>query len=162
MPTPSAQLIQLTQVSHALPLDPFALKALGLATALLFFKMLAIAIFQGSVRAKNDVYTNPEDAAFIGKSETAQAEHPDYLRLSKAYRNDLENIPIFLGLAWAFLHLHGSDAWAPAYFAVFTVARYGHSFFYLKAIQPWRALAFALGALVNVALAIQLVFCTFR
>ncbi|PKL77202.1 MAG: hypothetical protein CVV27_06380 [Candidatus Melainabacteria bacterium HGW-Melainabacteria-1] len=166
MPNPTPLLTQAAQslpsIPSLLPLDPLALKVLGVVTALLFFKMLALGVTQGAIRLKRDVYPNPEDAAYNGKNPVAPAEHPDVVRVSNAYRNDLENIPIFIALAWAFLSLHCSDTWAPVYFGIFTLARFGHSWFYLKALQPWRALAFAAGALVNAAMAIQLLAAAFH
>lgn len=158
MPTP-----ELAQtLTQTVALNPLALKVLGLCTGILFVKMFAVGLTQGLVRAKNKVYTNPEDAALIGKTQAAQAEHPDYIRASNAYRNDLENIPIFLGLAWAALHLHAADGLAPVYFGLFTAARVGHTFFYLKGLQPWRSLAFGLGLLVNLALAVQIAMAALR
>jgi glutathione S-transferase len=152
----------LSQMAQMVPLNAQALKALGVATSLLCFKMFAVGITQGLVRAKNKVYTNPEDAALLAKGVKADAEHPNYLRASNAYRNDLENIPIFIGLAWAFLHLHCADALAPTYFAVFTAARFGHTFFYLKGLQPWRTISFGIGVLVNMAMAVQILLAALR
>jgi glutathione S-transferase len=162
MPTPElAQTLSQT-LTQTMGLHPLALKVLGISTAVLFFKMFAIGLTQGLVRNKNKVYTNPEDAALIGKTAQAEAEHPDYIRASNAYRNDLENIPIFLGLAWAALFLHAADGLAPVYFGVFTAARLGHTFFYLKGLQPWRSLAFAGGLLVNLALAVHILIAALR
>ncbi|MGE3724649.1 MAG: MAPEG family protein [Candidatus Sericytochromatia bacterium] len=158
MPTP--ELAQ--SVTQTLALNPVALKVLGACTAVLFFKMFAIGLTQGLVRNKNKVYTNPEDAALIGKTAPAAAEHPDYIRASNAYRNDFENIPIFLGLAWAALHLHAADGLAPIYFGLFTAARVGHTFFYIKGLQPWRSLAFAGGLMVNLALAFHILMAALR
>lgn len=143
-------------------LDPMALKALGICTAILFFKMFAIGLYQGMTRRKHHVYTVPEDAKLLTKEAPAEQEHPDYLRACNAYRNDFENIPIFIALAWATLHLHSADQWAPMYFAAFTLARCAHTFCYLKALQPWRTLAFALGLAVNFALSIHLLLTALR
>ena len=143
-------------------LDPLALKVLGICTAILFFKMLAIGLYQGFVRNKHKVYTVPEDAKLLTKGEPAQQEHPDYLRACSAYRNDFENIPIFLGLAWATLHLHSADQLTPLYFGVFTFGRCMHTFCYLKALQPWRSLAFAMSLTVNFALSIHLLLTALR
>ena len=158
MPTPDLA----QSVTQSLALHPLSLKVLGVCTSVLFLKMFAIGLTQGLVRNKNKIYTNPEDAALIGKTTPAQAEHPDYIRASNAYRNDLENIPIFLGLAWAALQLHAGEAMLPIYFSVFTLARVGHTFFYLKGLQPWRSLAFGVGLLVNLALAGHIVITCLR
>ncbi len=138
--------------------DPLALKVLAACTALLFFKMFAIGIVQGLTRRKYKVYTIPEDAALIGGVAAAETEHPQLLRANNAYRNDLENIPIFLGLAWAFLVLHVWDSAAPVLFALFTLARYGHTFCYLRQLQPWRSAAFGVGFMVSASLAMSLLW----
>jgi glutathione S-transferase len=42
------------------------------------------------------------------------------------------------------------------YCIVFTVARILHTIFYLNSIQPWRTVAYTIGVIVTIALAIQL------
>ncbi|PIQ28869.1 MAPEG family protein [bacterium (Candidatus Blackallbacteria) CG17_big_fil_post_rev_8_21_14_2_50_48_46] len=160
--TNDAQALKAQIAEYGLILDPLGVKILAACTALLFFKMFSIGIVQGLTRRKHKSYTVPEDAAFIGKVTPVESEHPDMLRANNAYRNDLENIPIFLGLAWAFLALHCWDQAAPILFGLFTLGRFGHTFFYLKGMQPWRSLAFGVGLLTNATLAFQILWAVLR
>ncbi|HEY9843464.1 MAG: MAPEG family protein [Candidatus Sericytochromatia bacterium] len=143
-------------------LDPQALKILALCAVLLFFKMAVLGIFQSATRSRLKAYTVPEDALLLGKTEPVTAEHPDLLRANNAYRNDLENIPVFLSLALIFLHLHAGDGAAMVYFPLFTLARIGHSIFYVRGLQPWRSISYGVGLLCTVVMSGQIVFAALR
>jgi len=77
-------------------------------------------------------------------------------RAARAWRNDLENIPIFLILAWIYVAAGLSSTALTVYCAVFAVARILHTIFYLKAIQPWRTIVFTIGSVAMLALIIHL------
>lgn len=136
--------------------DPVSLKIFALCTVVLFFKMVAVAFGQGLIRKRVNAYTLPEDAAFLGKTQPVPQEHPDMMRINNALRNDLENIPLFLVLGLLYLHLQGWHTGALIYFPLFTLARCGHSFFYLRGQQPWRSICYGLGLLCNIALSVHI------
>ena len=76
----------------------------ALITVILFFKMFAISAVQGLARVSTNTFVTPEDARFFGAS-IAPDELPIVKRAAMAWRNDLENIPIFLFLAMIYVTL---------------------------------------------------------
>jgi uncharacterized MAPEG superfamily protein len=136
-------------------IDPTAFKVYALCAVILFLKMFAVGIVQGLTRHRHKAFTVPEDAHMI---VNAEAVSPDVMRANNAYRNDLENIPIFLILALIYQLLQCWPTGAPVYFGLFTLGRVSHTFFYLKALQPWRSVAYFLGLLVNFALCGHIVY----
>jgi uncharacterized MAPEG superfamily protein len=131
-------------------LQMYAITAIVLA-----LKMSAIAVVQGRARAAAGAVINPEDAAAFGGK--VFPEDPEMVqRASRAWRNDLENIPIFLILAWIYVAAGLSVTAFVIYCAAFMAARIVHTICYINAIQPWRTAAFTAGAIVMLALIIHL------
>jgi uncharacterized MAPEG superfamily protein len=127
----------------------------ALMAIILSLKMAAIGIVQGRARTAAKKFANPEDAKMFGATLVDQ-EVPGVVRGAKAWLNDLENIPIFLILALVYAIVGLSPTLFILYCTVFTIARILHTFFYLNAIQPWRTIAFSVGALAMFALIIHL------
>jgi len=110
---------------------------------ILLLKVMFVSTLTGRVRLRVKVSLNPEDAA-IG-TQAADTEHPEVARVQRAHRNDVENIPLFL-----LLGLLATLAGVPLLglrilFITFTLARLVHTITYLRGLQPWRTLSFALG-----------------
>lgn len=127
----------------------------ALITVILFFKMFAISAVQAFARVSTKTFVTPEDARFFG-APIAPDELPVVKRAAMAWRNDLENIPIFLFLAMIYVRLGSSPGGAYLYFSVFTAARILHTVAYLNSLQPWRTIFFSLGVFVCFALSIQI------
>jgi len=127
----------------------------ALTTIILALKMSAISIAQGVARTGAKAFVNPEDAAMFG-GKTVPQEVAGVQRASKAWLNDLENIPIFLFLALIYAIAGLSANLFIIYCGVFVIARILHTFFYLKAMQPWRTIAYTIGAITTFALMIHL------
>jgi glutathione S-transferase len=127
----------------------------ALTAIVLSLKMSAIGIVQGRARTAAKKFANPEDAKMFGATLVDQ-EVPTVQRASKAWLNDLENIPMFLILALVYAIAGLSSTAFAVYCVVFMVARILHTFFYIKAMQPWRTIAFTVGAIAMVGLIIQL------
>ena len=127
----------------------------ALMAIILSLKMFAIGVVQGLARAGAKKFANPEDAKMFG-AELVPQEVPTVQRANNAWRNDLENIPIFLILALVYVIAGLSPRAFIAYSVIFTVARILHTIFYLKAMQPWRTIAFTIGAVAMFGLIIQL------
>jgi uncharacterized MAPEG superfamily protein len=131
------------------------LRMYALTAIVLALKMSAIAIVQGRTRTGAGVFLNPEDAAMLGGK--AVPEEPEMVqRANRAWRNDLENIPIFLILAWIYVAAGLSAAAFVIYCVVFMAARIAHTICYINSIQPWRTAAFMVGAIAMLALIIHL------
>jgi uncharacterized MAPEG superfamily protein len=131
------------------------LRIYAITAIVLALKMSAIAFVQGRARTGTGVFLNPEDAAAFGGK--AVSEEPEIVqRAARAWRNDLENIPIFLILAWIYVAAGLSATAFTIYCVVFMVARIVHTVCYINSIQPWRTVAFTIGAIMMVALIIHL------
>jgi uncharacterized MAPEG superfamily protein len=131
------------------------LRMYAITAIVLALKMAAISVVQGTARVKAGTFTNPEDvAAFGGQHASAEASMVE--RAGRAWRNDLENIPIFLILGWIYVAAELSAVAFIIYCLMFMTARVGHTIFYLNAIQPARTIAFTVGALAALALMIHI------
>lgn len=131
------------------------LRMYALTAIVLSLKMAAISVVQGSTRAKSGIFVNPEDARTFGVKE-APAEAPMVDRAAKAWRNDLENIPIFLILAWIYVSAGLSAAAFVVYCIIYMLARIAHTVCYLKGLQPYRTISFTIGTIVMLVIIIQL------
>ena len=120
------------------------LQVYALCVLALCLKMFAISCYQGFFRLKLKAFTNLEDARFFDRATHAQ-ELPQVVRAAKAWRNDLENIPLFFVLGGLCVALETSLDTTPWLFGIFTVARVVHTVAYLMGWQPWRTLAYGVG-----------------
>jgi|SRR5579862_1867698 len=128
----------------------------ALTTVILFFKMFANSIVQGVGRLNSRTFVTPEDAQFFAHSPPAPDEVPIVKRGAMVWRNDLENIPIFLLLGLIYVTLGCWPEGAFIYFTIFVVARILHTIAFLNGWQPWRTIFFTIGMFVCVALSIQI------
>lgn len=121
----------------ALPVLVFALTAL-------FLKATLLSAVQVVARLRARTFLIPEDARLM-RVAVSDHEDPFVVRCSNVWRNDLENIPIFLIAAVAFTLLGGAASTAAWIFGGFVMVRYLHTAIYLRGLQPWRAVAFLSG-----------------
>jgi glutathione S-transferase len=128
----------------------------ALTTVILVFKMWANSIVQAIWRLNTKTFVTAEDARFFTHAPPAPDEAPIVKRAAMAWRNDLENIPIFLFLGLIYVTLGCSPEGAYIYFTIFIVARILHTVAYLNGVQPWRTIFFTFGMIVCVALSIQI------
>lgn len=133
-----------------------ALLVYACCVVVLFIKMLAISCYQGYFRLRYLAFTNSEDAAVFRRS-ACPAELPQVTCAAQAWRNDLENIPIFIALAGLAIALEAPAASTAWLSGVFTVARVLHTVTYLARLQPWRTLSYGVGVLCLIGLATVLV-----
>ncbi len=141
----------------SLAIDPIAVEYWVLTTFALFVKMFVNSSVQGVVRIRNRAFVRPEDAAFFGGVAPRERELPLVERAQLCWRNDLENIPIFLFLSLALVLVGGSARWVGFYCAAFILARVCHTAFYLRPRQPHRNLAFQVGIAATFAAGIHAV-----
>jgi uncharacterized MAPEG superfamily protein len=128
----------------------------ALTTVILFFKMLANSVVQGIGRANTKTFVTAEDARFFAQAPPAPDEAPIVKRAAAAWRNDIENIPIFLFLGLIYVTLGCWPGGVYIYFTIFIIARILHTIAYLNGMQPWRTIFFTVGMFVCVALSIQI------
>ncbi len=79
-----------------------ALHWYSLCVVALFLKMFALSAYQGFYRISRREFVNPEDSAVFNQPP-AKEDLPQVQRATKAWLNDLENIPIFIGLGIAYV-----------------------------------------------------------
>lgn len=132
-----------------------AFRAYAIACSILVFKMFAAAILTASTRTRVKQFLNPEDARVLGGAGVKE-EHPDVLRMLRLHRNDLENILPFFTVGLIFVLMGVSAFAAQMYFYTFTGARIVHTITYVAKLQPWRTVAFAIGALCMVGMLVQI------
>jgi uncharacterized MAPEG superfamily protein len=130
------------------------LRMYALTAVVLEFKMAAIALVQGKGRFGSGIFVLPEDAKLFHGTESP-TEAPIVDRAARAWRNDLENIPIFLIVAGIYVMAGLSEKAFTFYCWTYTVARILHTYTYINAIQPWRTVVFTVGAFAMFAMTIQ-------
>lgn len=131
-----------------------SLSVYALCVVVLFIKMLAVSCYQGWFRLRLKAFVNPEDAAVFRRPAMA-TEHPQVIRASRAWANDLENIPVFFALGGLSVALDTPAAWCAALCVLFTLARVLHTLAYLARWQPWRTLFYGVGVLCLLGLGAQ-------
>ncbi len=134
-----------------------AFELYAVVTVILFLKMWALSLVQIYNRVKSDAFTKPEDAVAFGGGTPVAEDPPIVQRATMAWRNDLENIPIFLALAWVYIFLKAWPGGAAFYLLTFTAARIVHSYAFVNALQPLRFIAYAVGLLVCFAMSAHII-----
>ncbi len=130
---------------------PYAITAAILGAHLIF-----LAFWTGTVRVMRKQWVNPEDAK-LNKGENTEADHPDVARVKRAHQNALENAVPFFAVGAMYVATGASVTGAKAYCFTFLAVRLLHSVFYLKGIQPFRTICFAVGALATLGMALHVV-----
>lgn len=138
---------------------PPAFRVWVLSLVILLFKMHANSGMQKRGRLDAGGYPRPEDAKMFGievKEDTGLA-----LRASQIWRNDLENIPLYLFVSLAYVLAGGPELWAWILFGTYTVARVLHTVCYVKSIQPWRFRCYATAHFAQLGIVGMLVYRVF-
>ncbi len=134
-----------------------AFQSYALCSAILAFKMLFSATYTGICRNRSAGYINSEDAVVFGGGVSAlPQEHESVAHALRIQRNDGENIPLFFAIGLIYVLSGASAGGALAYAWTFTIARILHTIFYMRQMQPWRALAFGAGALCIIGMSVQI------
>jgi prostaglandin-E synthase 1 len=123
----------------------------------LCLNLLTLWISSGTIRAKGGLAINPEDGARFGAS-VSEFDPPAVARLLRAHRNAEATIYPFLLLGLLYVFAGGTAAIALPIFTLFVLARIAHSIVYLKAMQPWRTIAFATSLLAIIALMAAVIY----
>lgn len=131
-----------------------ALPAFAWALFALFAKTSLTSVLQVVSRARAGVFPIPEDARLM-RGQNAPSEAPFVQRCANVWRNDTENLPLFLALALAYVLLGASAASAQWLFGAYVLIRYAHTAVFLLGLQPWRALLYLSGMMVCWTIAIR-------
>jgi glutathione S-transferase len=116
-------------------------------------KMSINSIVQGYGRFRYKSFNYPEDQPYFRTDCSRDEPMPEILyRAQAAWRNDLENIPIFFVAA-----LCGLLAGVPletyrALLLMFCLARALHSVSFYLALQPWRFIGYLAGQVSTIAM----------
>ncbi|CAG0924351.1 unnamed protein product [Notodromas monacha] len=125
-------------------------KHYALIIAFLVLKMMFYVPWTAVTRIRRGAFANPED--ILPWIQDAKVTHNDEVveRIRRAHRNDLENIPFFMVIAWLYMMTGPSVDLAKTLFEVFAVCRYMHTMVYALFPLPAaaRSLAFMLAFLV--------------
>ncbi|WP_442512814.1 MAPEG family protein [Pseudomonas promysalinigenes] len=123
-----------------------ALNIYVLCVVVLFLKMFAVSCYQGWFRLRHRAFTTAEDAA-VFKRAPCEAELAQVNRASRAWANDLENIPTYFALGGLAIAVNAPATATAVLSILFTVARVLHTVAYLKGMQPWRTAFYGIGIL---------------
>ncbi|MBX3492685.1 MAG: MAPEG family protein [Parvibaculum sp.] len=126
------------------------LKIWILAATWLTVKMFSISLLQARSRLSTGIFDQREDRRVFGHAAETAEDKERLSRLAGCWRNDLENIPIFLLLSLPLALISERPAFYGALMIVFAAARTVHSYANIKALQPQRNIAYQVG---NMALA---------
>lgn len=118
-----------------------ALPAFVVALSVLLLKATLLSAIQVAARARSREFTTPEDARLFGVAPAIR-ETPFVIRCGNVWRNDVENVPLFLAAALAFTLLGGDARSATWLFGSYVAIRILHTAVYLRGLQPWRAIAY--------------------
>ena len=131
-----------------------ALPAFTVALVALFMKTTLTSGLQVVSRVRAGVFPIPEDAR-LKRKRPADAEADFVRRCANVWRNDTENLPLFLALALAYALLGAPAPAAQLLFAVYVVVRYVHTLVFLLGLQPWRTVLYLAGMVVCWTIAVQ-------
>jgi uncharacterized MAPEG superfamily protein len=127
---------------------------LAVVCSLLVLKAQVLGAATAAVRGKLKKFINPEDAAWLG-GELVNTDDERVQRIFRAHRNDLENLlPFFVG-ATLYIFSGATPTAGAAYFGVFLLARFAHTFAYLGKKARLRRDAFTVGWLVTVVMSLH-------
>ena len=111
----------------------------------LFAKTSATSVLQVLSRLRARTFLLPEDARMLGVKPVSE-EAEIVRRFAGVWRNDVENLPMFLALALTYVLAGAPAAGTSLLFGAYVVLRYLHTGAYLAGLQPGRALCY-LGSL---------------
>ena len=77
-------------------------------------------------------------------------------RVRRIHQNDLENIPIFCVIGFLFVYVNPTPS-SVYYLYTFTISRVIHTFTYLLALQPFRAISFFFGIMATIGMGVHLI-----
>jgi uncharacterized MAPEG superfamily protein len=146
---------------NALAMLP-AVPAYVASVLVLGFNLIGLANASALTRAQAGEVINPEDQAAAKKTAVVYEGGNDRTaRYRRAHRNALENTPVFMITALVLTLMGTSATVGAALFYSYAALRIVHSVCYVKAVQPFRTIAFVLALLIQVAVLVLIGYGTF-
>jgi prostaglandin-E synthase 1 len=135
------------------------LAVFAIVCMLLVLKSQILGAATAAVRGKRQKFINREDAAWLGGEHVAADDEP-VQRIFRAHRNDLENLlPFFIG-GMMYLFSGASAAAGMVYFGLFLLARYTHTYAYIRQRPKLRRNAFTGGWLITIVMSVHAAWAT--
>lgn len=134
-------------------IDHAAMVTWVVLAAVLFLKMYTSSLVQIVARFRHRAFVLPDNARFFAHAAPVAEDVPIAQIATGCWRNDLENIPMFLFMALGYVLAGGHASWLQLYGIIFVAARVMHTIFYFALLQPFRALAYGTGVCVIFVLA---------
>ena len=129
-----------------------AFSAYAASVVILGLNLVGLANATALTRNKAGEVINPEDMKLNQKASVVYDGGNDRTaRYRRAHRNALENTPVFMITAFVLTLMGLSATLGAALFYPYAGLRILHSVFYVKGVQPFRTISFALALLIQVA-----------
>ncbi|CRL04416.1 CLUMA_CG017502, isoform A [Clunio marinus] len=128
-------------------------------STVLVLKMLAMSILTGRQRFRTKTFANQEDLK--SSSEKPKFDDPDVERVRRAHRNDMENIPAFITVAFFYILTSPAEGLAINLFRIAGIGRIVHTVAYaIFQTQPARGIGWMLCYAITIYMGFQ-VLCAF-
>lgn len=127
-------------------MEPATVSIFVATSSYLFVKMFSNSIVQGYCRFRYKSFKYREDESFFrAKLDTTKPQPELLTRADAAWRNDLENIPMFIVAALCAM-FSGVPEQAFCWISLlYCAARTLHTITLLASLQPWRFIFFFIG-----------------
>ncbi|CRL04415.1 CLUMA_CG017501, isoform A [Clunio marinus] len=127
-------------------------------STVLVLKMLLMSILTAMQRFKTKTFANAEDTTTF-KNLKPKFNDPDVERVRRAHRNDMENIPAFITVAFFYMLTSPSAFFAINLFRIAAIGRIVHTIVYaIFPMQPTRAIAWFACYATTAYMGIQVLF----
>jgi uncharacterized MAPEG superfamily protein len=128
-----------------------AFSAYAVSVIALSLNLAGLANATAFSRNKAKEVINPEDTKLSREAAVVYDGGNDQTaRYRRAHRNALENTPVFMITAFVLTLMGASGTIGAALFYPYAALRILHSVFYVKGVQPFRTVAFALAQLIQI------------
>lgn len=133
-----------------------ALPIFALSLLALFAKTTVTSVIQVVSRFGSKRFLLAEDARLVG-TQVVSSESFFVQRCANVWRNDVENLPLFLALALTYVLLGAKAESATWLFFAYVLIRYVHTIVYLRGLQPLRTILYLSGMAVCWTIAAKII-----
>ncbi|UJR31496.1 hypothetical protein I4U23_018985 [Adineta vaga] len=125
-------------------------------------KLMGMAALTSMKRFSKDAFANPEDLRLARHHSTIVTLNDDDVeRLRRNHLNDIENIVPFVLIGFFYVATNPNRDIAYWHFRIFFLSRIAHTICYQMPLpQPGRSLAFTVGYLTTISMALQVLAST--